>query len=157
DKGPRHIRLYLTYLGKDGKPRITTAENFPVAGDREPTIFSREVKPLVEPSTIARDATSLSLRGVTEFGGSLLWVLAAAGLAIFYHAVIPRTLRWGLCVSAGLLFVLSLSGIRAYGAPFPLAVFAASSIVRACTMGILVGGLAVWMRNRLRLGSGEAD
>ena len=47
---PRHIRLFITYKGPDGKSRIAVAENFPVNGIRTPTVFSRQVKPLLEPS-----------------------------------------------------------------------------------------------------------
>jgi hypothetical protein len=49
---PRHVRLYLTFLGADGRPRITMADNFPVVGERRPTVFVREVKPLVEPGRL---------------------------------------------------------------------------------------------------------
>ncbi len=45
--GPRHVRLFITYRGPDGKPRITVAEDFPVGSVREPTVFSRQVEPVI--------------------------------------------------------------------------------------------------------------
>jgi hypothetical protein len=47
---PRHVRLFITYIGPDGKTRITVAENFPVNGIRLPNVFSRQVRPVLEPS-----------------------------------------------------------------------------------------------------------
>jgi hypothetical protein len=43
----RHVRLYVTYRDNLGKTAITSADNFPVAGERSPTIFARQVKALV--------------------------------------------------------------------------------------------------------------
>lgn len=55
--GPRHIRLFITYRDSHGKTNITTAENFPVAGERSPTIFARQVKPLVESANAIAEST----------------------------------------------------------------------------------------------------
>ena len=46
---PRHVRLLITYKGSDHKWRITVAENFPVNGVYSPTVFSRQVKPVLAP------------------------------------------------------------------------------------------------------------
>jgi hypothetical protein len=49
EEGSKHVKLYLSAMGSDGRPHIMVAENFAVAGEREPTVFARQVKPIVEP------------------------------------------------------------------------------------------------------------
>jgi hypothetical protein len=48
----RHVRLFLTASGPDGRARILTAENFPVAGERDPAIFVRQLEPVFTPGRL---------------------------------------------------------------------------------------------------------